>query len=228
MKLSKNIAFSPLESRTRSSDVVASLRRSIVLGILPPGMRLTETTLAEKLGVSRQPLREAIRELVYLGLLEDTPYKSLTVRKFTEKDFVNLVDFRINLEQFSFQCCWEKRTSSDFDDLRNRLQLLNDARSTNDPGEAIAREIHLHSWSFKISQNEFLLTAWRRLVPHLEYYFHLRHSSVSGIGPQKDIHNEYVRLACGNKLQKMQNHISEHVLAGKDEVLELIKMTAKE
>ena len=76
-------------------DVVFNtLRSAILMGKLEPGERLMEIALANKLGVSRTPIREAIRKLELEGLVIMTPRKGAEVARITEKDLQDVLEVR--------------------------------------------------------------------------------------------------------------------------------------
>lgn len=212
-----------LEVRTRSSDIVANLRYQIVTGVLPAGQRVTETQLAEQLGVSRQPLREAIRELVQARLLVQEPYRSLRVRTFTRKELMDLFSFRISLERFAFTELWSRRTEEDCVDLRSRLQFLTDSCQAQNDRLAIEAEINLHSWCFEVANNSHLSVCWIQLVPLLQYYHHLCHKSHPGCGPISGIHQDYVDLACGEDLSQMLAMVETHIEQGRANILQQLE-----
>lgn len=95
---------------TLRERLVAVLRRAVLEATLPPGSRLVETKLAEQLGVSRGPLREAIFELVKEGLLEQIPFRGTVVRSLSVEDIQEIYSFRTLLESFAFKLIWDKRT----------------------------------------------------------------------------------------------------------------------
>jgi DNA-binding GntR family transcriptional regulator len=84
---------SPLHGR-----VVAELRQAILCGRLKPGERLIEERLAENLGVSRNPVREAIRALASEGLVEVTARRGASVLKLTEQEARETIEVRALLE----------------------------------------------------------------------------------------------------------------------------------
>ena len=78
--------------------VFQTLRKAILNGELEPGERLMETQLGEKLGVSRTPIREAIRKLELEGLVIMVPRKGAQVAQFTGKDIQDVLEVRASLE----------------------------------------------------------------------------------------------------------------------------------
>lgn len=85
-------------------DVVFNtLRRAILKGELKPGERLMEIALAERLGVSRTPIREAMRKLELEGLVVMIPRRGAQVANITEKDLNDVLEVRITLEQMAIE-----------------------------------------------------------------------------------------------------------------------------
>ena len=94
-----------------------ALRAAILSGELAPGQRLVETHLAEKLHVSRTPIREAIRQLQHEDLVTIDPNNALRVATFSLTDAVQLYDCRIALEQLAVAGACQNATDSQLQDL---------------------------------------------------------------------------------------------------------------
>ncbi len=208
-------ALEPLAPATRRGQIVQKLRMLIAEGNVSPGERLTEIELASRLGVSRAPLREAIRELVESGLVESVPYKGLYVRRVTRRDLEELYSIRTALEQFAFRECWPKRTRERLDDLAGRHRLLvGEVDANRNPARAIELEIQLHSWCYEISGHAILQKMWDRLKPNLQFYFTLHQKAHNRLGPLRDAHDVYVACATGDSLEAMLAHLEEHMRQG--------------
>lgn len=212
----------PLTDQTRRGQIVRGLRDLIISAQLPPGTRLTETELATQLGVSRAPLREAIRELVDIGLLQSVPYKGLFVRTVTPKDLEELYSLRTALEKFAFEQSWDKRSAATCDDLKERHSALISAIEANDPLLAIEQELKLHSWCYQLSGHELLQAEWARLLPNLQFYFTLHQKAHSRSGPSRGSHDAYVKLACGDDLDMLLKHLDDHMQQGLQKTLNFI------
>ena len=85
--------------RTLHEEVLERLRDMIIEGRLEPGQRINEGQIGAQLGVSRTPLREAIKTLVSEGLVEIQPAKGAVVRKFTARDLYQVLEVLKSLEQ---------------------------------------------------------------------------------------------------------------------------------
>jgi DNA-binding GntR family transcriptional regulator len=91
----------PIRRRTLHDEVVSRLRDMIIEGVLPSGSRLNETELGERLGVSRTPLREAVKTLASEGLIDLVPSKGSVVRRFTLADVRDMLEALKAIEQFA-------------------------------------------------------------------------------------------------------------------------------
>lgn len=205
----------PLAAGTRRGQIVHALRALIAGGKVPPGERLTEVELANRLGVSRAPLREAIRELVESGLLESVPYKGLYVRRVTQKDLEELYSIRTALEQFAFRECWPKRTPECLNDLQRRHRsLVAEVDRGRNPARTIELEIDFHSWCYEISAHAILQKMWDRLKPNIQFYFALHQKAHNRRGPRREAHDIYLECALGDSLDAMLSHLETHMRQG--------------
>ncbi|MCF8466644.1 MAG: GntR family transcriptional regulator [Sneathiella sp.] len=214
----------PIDDRTIRRQVVQQLKALIIAGKMTPGQRLTEQELAKSLGVSRSPLREAIRELVDIGLLISMPYKGLFVRSVARKDLEEIYSLRTMMEQFAFQQCWDRRTEQSLDDLRQRNRnLVHTIDQGVDPERAIAEELTLHAWCYELANHKLLQQAWERMKPNLHFYFSLHQRAHSRTGPFRQAHEVYVELACGDDLDAMLAHLTDHMRQGLDTTISQIE-----
>ena len=106
----KDISLSGDEFLPLRDVVFNTLRNAILTGELEPGERLMEIKLAEKLGVSRTPIREAIRKLELEGLVVMTPRKSAEVARITRKDLTDVLEVRRVLECLAIELSCQKIT----------------------------------------------------------------------------------------------------------------------
>jgi len=98
--------------------VTRALREAILSGKIRPGDRLLQDELARQLGVSRQPVREALRRLQSEGLVVQTPQRGLLVREFTKADLQENYYLRQLLESEAAQSAAERITSAELQELK--------------------------------------------------------------------------------------------------------------
>jgi DNA-binding GntR family transcriptional regulator len=202
--------------RTLRERLVAVLRTAILEATLLPGTRLVEAKLAERLGVSRGPLREAIAQLLEEGLLAQVPYRGTVVQTLSVEDVRQSHSFRVLLESFAFELLWEKRTPEFFRALDARHRALGYALYGGDPQEAIRRELDLHGLACEFSGHRPLLEAWTTLRGRLHLYLSLHHRAHGRAGARADAHDAYVACAKGDDLAAMRAEIERHLRRGAD------------
>ncbi|MFB2583070.1 GntR family transcriptional regulator [Herbiconiux sp. P15] len=106
---------------TVSGQTEAILRDMVLDGTLAPGERLNEVTIAESLGVSRGPLREAIQKLAGEGLLQLQSHRGAFVRKYEPREIIEAYELRIALELYAVRLVIERASDADLEGLRELL-----------------------------------------------------------------------------------------------------------
>ena len=100
-------------------DVVfKTLRQAILKGELEPGERLMEIQLAERLGVSRTPIREAIRKLELEGLVLMIPRKGAEVARISENNLRDVLEVRRTLEELAVDLACQRMTEDELEELK--------------------------------------------------------------------------------------------------------------
>lgn len=152
-------------------DVVfQTLRGAILRGELKPGERLMELQLAAKLGVSRTPIREAIRMLEQEGLAVTIPRKGAEVAKMTEKDMEDVLQIRTVLEDLAMRLCCEKITASELEELREAMDDFEEKTKGNDVVETARADVKFHEVLYKSSDNPKLIALLNNLREQMYRY----------------------------------------------------------
>lgn len=145
-----------------STAVTASLRSAIVSGDLSAGSRLVETELAERFGVSRGPVRDALAELERSGLVELRARKGSFVRQLTATDIDEVYSLRIALESLAVRRAAEDGV--DRSPLEPLLVELEEATTAGDGPTIGNADMELHRALVKAAGHGRLLEAWERLA----------------------------------------------------------------
>lgn len=175
--------YSPLRDQVREE-----LRDRIGDGRLAPGQHLIETALAEEFGVSRIPVREALRGLEREGLVTTVPRRGVVVSELTRADIVHLFEVRSALEVLAFRLAAEHATDDDMEHLRAVLADTQDAIDRNDRLETVRGNMQFHDSVMRISGNPFLASALEPLLGRIRWLIGHGHE------PQRDI-SEHRALA---------------------------------
>ena len=142
-------------------DVVfRTLRQAILRGELKPGERLMEIRLANQLGVSRTPIREAIRMLELDGLVIMVPRKGAQVAQITEKDLNDVLEVRLGLEELAVKLACQRITESELQKLyqasRSFEQML-ETTETDDLQKLAQADVAFHDVIYQATNNERLI-----------------------------------------------------------------------
>lgn len=139
-------------------DVVFNtLRQAIISGEFAPGERLMEIALAERLGVSRTPVREAIRKLELEGLVVMIPRKGAEVAQITEKDLRDSLEVRCNLEELAVKLACERITEEGEEKLKMALANFKNAIQEQNLQKIVDTDIAFHDVIFEVTQNQRLM-----------------------------------------------------------------------
>ncbi len=164
LKLNMN-AYLPLR------DVVFhTLREAILKGELKPGERLMELQLAAKLGVSRTPIREAIRMLELEGLAVTVPRKGAEVAKMTEKDMEDVLQIRRALDELAVGLACDNMTEEKLAELHEALVRFEKSTKTGDVRQIAQTDIEFHEVIYQAADNPKLVNLLNNLREQMYRY----------------------------------------------------------
>ena len=164
LKLNMN-AYLPLR------DVVFNtLREAILRGDLQPGERLMELQLADKLGVSRTPIREAIRMLEQEGLAVTVPRKGAEVAKMTLKGMEDVLEIRGALDELAVELACERITEEQLNDLKKRKQDFEVSLKSGNLKQIAEADVHFHDVIYDATCNPKLINLLNNLREQIYRY----------------------------------------------------------
>lgn len=141
-------------------EVYEALRRAITSGELSPGQRLVEETLANQLGVSRAPLREAIGSLERDGLISRLPRRGIVVSVLSRRDVIEIYDLRKALETWAIAKACEEASAEEVAGLDSIVDDMRHAVDAGDMKRVADRDVAFHRALCTLSHNERLVAAW--------------------------------------------------------------------
>ncbi len=153
-----------------SEQVKGRLLQAILDGRYPPGARIVETRVAREFGTSQAPVREALRDLEALGVVETAPFKGARVRQPTTEELLEAFEVRAILEGHGAVLAMENISRIDLERLDELVEQMRAAAIAGDPfGEATA-DTEFHGLIMHNSGNATLERVWRTLEPFLRTY----------------------------------------------------------
>lgn len=140
-------------------DVVFNtLREAILKGELQPGERLMEIQLAKKLGVSRTPIREAIRMLEQEGLAITTPRKGAEVAGMTLKDMEDVLEVREALDELAAKAACVRMSEEGLEKLRQMKEEFVQSMKSGDVKQIAEADVRFHDVIYQATDNTRLVT----------------------------------------------------------------------
>lgn len=160
----------PLARSVLSAQVKDRMLQWIVEGELAPGARIIETGVARRLGTSQAPVREALRDLATLGLVEMHPYRGARVREPAAEELVEAMELRGELEAIAARSAVQRVDEALLERMRT---LLDEMRASAARGDAHAQALQnsqFHKCVISASGNGTLQRLWAMLEPFARTY----------------------------------------------------------
>lgn len=212
--------------KTIRGQVYQILRDDICAGKYEPGFWLQEQELAQALGVSRSPVREALRQLVADGLVIEVPNKGVFVKEFTLRDIDEIFDMRVMLESYGIQRSRKNLTAIRRQKLFELLEKLEKSCAAGDMESYVRLDEELHIRVVELGGNSLVestydrvrsmnqqfrvlsLTSHQRFEESMEEHRRLIHAlavgDVAGAGETMRVHLELARRTIKEQLIRGQ------------------------
>lgn len=142
----------------------------ILAGDLAAGAKLTEASLAEQLGVSRGPVREALRALEGSGLVQPEKNRGVHVRQISVSEADEIYELRAVLDEFVGRRLAQTATPAQIRELRQIVDRMEKATARNDVDAYLGANLDFHDRMVELTGNRKLLDTYRRLVNELHLF----------------------------------------------------------
>ncbi len=205
-------------------DVVFNtLRQAIITGEFAPGERLMEIALADRLGVSRTPVREAIRKLELEGLVVMIPRKGAEVAKITEKSLREVLEVRTVLEELAAGLACERITEEGKRELMETHKAFVEAIEKKEIKEIADKDEDFHNQIFACTENDRLVQIINNLKEQMYRY---RMEYLKETNCHDDLieeHNEILDAILNNKQEKAKEIMHEHIKRQEEIIIKNIR-----
>lgn len=193
-------------------DVVFNtLRRAILRGELKPGERLMEIQLANKLGVSRTPIREAIRKLELEGLVLMIPRKGAEVAEITEKNLRDVLEVRCALEELAVQLACDRINQEKIHELHAAAARFEQMFDSDDITSIAQADEAFHDVIFQATDNERLIQLLNNLREQM-YRYRIEYLKKKECYPQLIAEHEAIMQAIEGHDKAMATQITgQHI-----------------
>jgi DNA-binding GntR family transcriptional regulator len=165
--------LSPVSASTLRDGVADALRQAIVEGACPPNARLHEVRIADQLGVSRAPVREALSQLEEEGLVRSEPNRGTFVTELTTQDVEEIQSLREVLECFAVRRAGDRLLGEGLAHLEKITAELATAAKVGDYRQLLEKDLEFHRQICVLSNHIRLLKLWTRLAHQTRRYMML-------------------------------------------------------
>lgn len=167
--------FRPPEARSLRQVVLVAIRGAILEGKLPSGERLLEADIAREMGVSRGPVREALRQLEQEGLVTVHPYRDTVVaHTSTEEMQAVLLPIRLVLERFAVRKALPGITDAEIDALDRLVEEMKEGARRQDTATVVEQDLAFHRLLIDLSGSEQVVRLWLSIATRITAWFFRR------------------------------------------------------
>jgi len=156
-----------------ADQVKERLLDGILTGRFAPDSRIVETQVARELGTSQAPVREALRGLEALGVVEITPFRGARVRRPTRRELLEAYAIRTALESLGARLAVPRLGEDDLDELSACVDEMQAAARDDDGAGVASADARFHGRILELADNATLVRVWRSLEPFSRTYITL-------------------------------------------------------
>jgi len=205
-----------LQSNSLPTLVQRELERMILAGDLPAGAKLNEATIADLLGVSRGPVREAFRALEESGLVRLEKNRGVFVRQIDVKEADEIYEVRAVLDDFVGRRVAQTAKESDIRELRSLVERMDKAAAKNDLDTYYEVNLAFHDRLVQLTGNAKLLFTYRRLINELHLYRRTALGQAGAVPVSSHQHHDIVEKIAARQSAAAGRALFEHVIGSRE------------
>lgn len=148
---------------TIKQQVYQIIKDDICKGVYEPSQQINEVELSNRLGISRSPIRESLRQLVSDGLCIELPNRGVFVKEFSIEEINNIYDYRLLLESYAIEHCSNNINEKTVKALESCKNALTEFYNNNDLNSYIDEDTTLHQTIVDLCGNNIIIDAYERV-----------------------------------------------------------------
>jgi DNA-binding GntR family transcriptional regulator len=213
--------LTPVAQRTLGDEATDRLRTAIRGGTLAPGTRLVERDLAERLGMSRIPVREAIQRLVEEGLVQKLTHRGAVVYTPTRAEIEEISSLRVVLERFVAERVVERWQSEHEIHLQAIVNHMRRAATQRDLQQVYAQDYRFHLTLWQIADHSIMLEVLSSLRSRISRFLYEANGSLtnSQLDMHIDSHDGLIEVLKSGQMNRAKDLFTTHVLSAKTRIL---------
>lgn len=208
----------PLQVLSLRDHIARQISSAILNGTYRPGDRLVESAVADQLGVSRAPVREALSALEQDGIVIQVPRRGYFIVDFTDKDIEEVYSLRMLLEVAALQRTIERVTEEDLSEMQNIVDALGQVALEKKDSEAIVgTDLLFHEFVCRLADHGRLLSAWTSLRMQTQLLVGVTSKTHYDDPDQpKEWHQRILDSIRNKELEQAQATLKEHLIDAKE------------
>lgn len=204
--------------------IYETLKNRILSGEYAAGEKIPEQSVSEDLGVSRSPLRSAIRRLESEGLIEYFPYRGAYVKIYTDKDIHDSFAVRILLESYAISNINRNALEAE---RENIVQLINRCHSAS-RHDAAQLDVAVHETAIRLCQNTALMDLYRMLYTKIGLFRDISISDDNMVALSNKSHAVMLQCLLDSNTSKALHIINKHLKESEEKVISYYRGTQKD
>jgi len=214
------INFDLQNHRPLREIVYEELKTQILTGKIAPGTRMMEVELAENMGVSRTPVREAIRKLEKEGLVSIEPRRGAYASDISIKDMVDVLEVRQDLEAMAAAIAAQKATDDQKEELRKATVEYRKAVDAGDIPQMIKWDEAIHQIIFSCTDNKTLVQLASQVQELALRFRYIFYDDFSRFEDQPQMHKAIFDAIADGDEARARKAADEHISALKNSIIE--------
>jgi DNA-binding GntR family transcriptional regulator len=206
--------------KTAASLVLETLRQGILSGAIAEGTPLRQDVLAAKFGLSRMPIRDAIRQLETEGLVVQEPNKGATVATMTLEDIVEIFDMRVMAECTALKIAFKSMTEDRLAELNETIRAMD---ATKDADLLSKLNQQFHNLLYHNVNRPRLQALIKSLHGSVDRYLRFLLTNLDYHKRSQKGHRRIVKACASGDRDAAIRTLEEHLIGGRDEVVSFLK-----
>jgi len=212
-----------LKRESLSNQVFEQIKEMIVRGEIPAGKRMIESKIAESMGISRTPVREAVHKLEAEGLLNSLPKGGYAVRGLDISDIEETFEIRSILESFASYLAAHRHSNKEIVPLEEKIEEFQRYLDNHNLKELTRINTEFHDLLYALSRSPRLVKMIHNLRDEIYFLRKIILRSVDMACLSNKDHREIIKAIKKREAKKVERLVRDHILRGKEFVINEIK-----
>lgn len=209
-----------LQSSSLTTVVQQEIERAILVGEYAPGTKLIEAALAEKMGVSRGPVREAFRMLEEAGLVRTEKNRGVFVRDIPIDEAIEIFDLRAAMDELVGRQLAKNITPAQLKEIRSLVDSMEKAVKAEDAYEYHLLNLKFHDRLVEMAGNRKLTAIYRKLIKELSLFRRLNLADGWLLPISAGEHRQIVKAIASGDADAAGRALFDHVMESKERTIE--------